>query len=89
MDVVFGLDWDADAERSFKRNFPSTTFVAEDIREVDEDSIRELVDRQRPNPVLFCGCAPCQPFTKQNTTRPETGPGRAGAAAPRVPPPHT
>ena len=71
MDVVFGLDWDADAERSFKRNFPSTTFVAEDIREVDEDSIRELVDRQRPNPVLFCGCAPCQPFTKQNTTRPE------------------
>ncbi len=71
MDVVFGLDWDADAEQSFKRNFPLTTFVSEDIRKVDEDSIRDLVDRQRPNPVLFCGCAPCQPFTRQNTTRPK------------------
>ena len=71
MEVVFALDWDADAERTFKRNFPSTTFMAEDIRQVDEDSIRELVDQQRPHPVLFCGCAPCQPFTRQNTTRPE------------------
>lgn len=71
MDVVFALDWDADAERTFKRNFPSATFMAEDIRQVDEDSIRALVYQQRPHPVLFCGCTPCQPFTKQNTTRPE------------------
>ncbi len=71
MDIVFGLDWDTDAEGSFKRNFPSATFVAGDIRQVDEDSIRKLVDQQRPHPILFCGCAPCQPFTKQNTTRPE------------------
>lgn len=71
MDVVFALDWDADAGRTFKRNFPSATFMAEDIRQVDEDSIRELVDQQRPHPVLFCGCAPCQPFTRHNTTRPE------------------
>ena len=71
MDVVFALDWDVDAERTFKRNFPSATFVAEDIRKVAEDSIHELVDQQRPHPVLFCGCAPCQPFTRQNTTRPD------------------
>lgn len=71
MDVVFGLDCDADAERSFKRNFPSAAFESRDIREVDEDSVRKLVDRQRPHYVLFCGCAPCQPWTKQNTTRPE------------------
>ena len=71
MDIVFGLDWDADAERSFRRNFPSATFVAGDIRQVDEGSVRKLVDHQRPHPVLFCGCAPCQPFTRQNTTRPE------------------
>lgn len=71
MDVVFALDWDADAELTFKRNFPSTSFVSEDIRLVDEDSIRKLVDKQRPHPVLFCGCAPCQPFTRQNTARPE------------------
>lgn len=70
MDVVFGLDQDKDAKRTFKRNFPSATFEAGDIRKVKEDSIHKLVDQERPHPVLFCGCAPCQPFTKQNTFRP-------------------
>lgn len=71
MDVVFAVDWDADASRTFKRNFPEATFDSKDIREVDEDRVHELVAEQRPHRVLFCGCAPCQPFTKQNTTRPK------------------
>ena len=70
MEVVFALDCDADAERTFRQNFPSATFEAGDIRQVKEDSVRKLVDRERPDPVLFCGCAPCQPFSRQNTTRP-------------------
>ena len=73
MDIVFGLDWDGDAERTFKLNFPATTFEAGDIRLVKERSVDELVAGQTPHPVLFCGCAPCQPFTKQNTTRPKPG----------------
>ena len=73
MDVVFALDWDADARRTFKRNFPKVTFESEDIRQVKKDSVHKLLIKQRPHPVLFCGCAPCQPFTKQNTTRPELG----------------
>ena len=32
MDIVFGLDWDGDAERTFKLNFPAATFEAGDIR---------------------------------------------------------
>lgn len=71
MDVVFALDWDADAGRTFKRNFPKATFESRDIREVDEDHVHALVAEQHPHHVLFCGCAPCQPFSKQNTTRPE------------------
>ena len=71
MDIVFALDWDADAERTFQRNFPSSAFESKDIREVEEDSVHKLVVKHRPHPVLFCGCAPCQPFTKQNTIRPE------------------
>ena len=71
MDIVFALDWDADAERTFQRNFPSAAFESRDIREVEEDSVHKLVVKHRLHPVLFCGCAPCQPFTKQNTTRPE------------------
>ena len=71
MDVVFGLDWDADASETFNQNFPKATFKSKDIRKLDEDSLHKLVAEQRPHPVLFCGCAPCQPFTKQNTTRPK------------------
>ena len=32
--------------------------------------VREIVEHHRPAPILFCGCAPCQPFTKQHTTQP-------------------
>ena len=71
MEVVFALDWDTDAARTFKRNFPKTTFESKDIRKVDENRVHKLVTKQHPHHILFCGCAPCQPFTKQNTTRPE------------------
>ena len=71
MDIVFGLDCDADAERTFRRNFPAAVFERGDIRHVDEDSAHELVVKHRPHRILFCGCAPCQPFTKQNTSRPK------------------
>ena len=69
MDVVFALDWDPDSQRTFQINFPYVHFELADIREISPSFIRSLVDAQRPNPILFCGCAPCQPFTKQNTTR--------------------
>ena len=71
MDVVFALDQDEDAKQTFKQNFPSAIFHVGDIRNVNEDSVYELVDQERPHPILFCGCAPCQPFTKQNTSRPQ------------------
>ena len=71
MDIVFGLDWDADAKGSFKKNFPLAHFERTDIRKTSVESVRDRVEAERPNPVLFCGCAPCQPFSKQNTTRPE------------------
>ncbi len=70
MDVVFALDRDPTAQRTFTRNFPSAYFECADIRETPLHRIRKLTDAQRPAPILFCGCAPCQPFTKQNTTRP-------------------
>ena len=69
MDIVFALDWDQDSQLTFQTNFPSVHFELADIRETSPSYIRSLVDAQRPDPVLFCGCAPCQPFTKQNTTR--------------------
>ena len=70
MDVVFALDRDADARRTFKLNFRTADFECADIRETPLHRIRELSEAQKPAPILFSGCAPCQPFTKQNTTRP-------------------
>ena len=71
MDVIFGLDWDLDAARTFRQNFPAAVFEERDIRDVREETVYELASDQKPHALLFCGCAPCQPFTKQNTIRPE------------------
>jgi len=70
MDIAFGLDCDPDSQQTFQLNFPSAHFELADIQEVSIRHLGGLVAAERPNPVLFCGCAPCQPFTKQNTTRP-------------------
>lgn len=73
MEVVFALDWDPDAKRSYIQNFPSVTFEDRDIRQVHVKSVKQVVSQVRPSPVLFCECAPCQPFTNQRTTRPLHG----------------
>ena len=71
MEISFALDNAADAKATFETNFPSAHFEFADIRDVSVDAVRLRVETERPNPVLFSGCAPCQPFTKQNTNRPK------------------
>ena len=70
MEISFALDHDADARESFEANFPRTHFEFADVRDVSVKKVRLRVEAGRPNPVLFIGCAPCQPFTNQNTERP-------------------
>ena len=70
MEISFALDHDADAKATFEANFPAAHFEFADIRDIGVDAVRLRVEEERPNPVLFSGCAPCQPFTKQNTKRP-------------------
>lgn len=71
MEISFALDHNADAKASFEANFPDAHFESEDIRDASVEWIRRRMHSERPSPVLFAGCAPCQPFTKQNTRRPE------------------
>lgn len=71
MNIAFALDHDVDAQASFKANFPDAHFEFEDIRNVSAEAVRSRIGDERSNSVLFSGCAPCQPFTKQNTARPE------------------
>lgn len=70
MDIVFALDNDPIAANTFRHNFPGVHFLEKDIRDVSCDSILPLVDACKGHPILFSGCAPCQPFTKQKTYRP-------------------
>jgi len=71
MEISFALDKDINARETLERNFPDAHFEFADICSIGDESIRCRVETERPNPVLFSGCAPCQPFTRQKTTRPD------------------
>ena len=58
-----GLDNNPSAAATFRRNFPGTTFLERNVREVTVDDVAEIAGS---GPTLFAGCAPCQPFSKQN-----------------------
>ena len=66
---AFALDFDDDAASTFRKNFPQAIFRKSDIRNFPSDELDELVPEY--DLTLFCGCAPCQPFTRQNTRKPE------------------
>lgn len=71
---TFALDFDADAAATFRSNFPRTVFSSSDITRFNSEEIEGLVSSHDVK--LFCGCAPCQPFTRQNTQKPEKSDSR-------------
>ena len=75
MDIAMGLDIDPDSARSFRENFPEARFFLSDIRELDVEILGPVIGA-RSSPLLFCGCAPCQPFSKQNRNQSSKDPRR-------------
>jgi DNA (cytosine-5)-methyltransferase 1 len=75
MDIVMGLDIDPDSAATFQTNFPRAKFFQGDIRDLNTNILAPLI-RSRKAPILFCGCAPCQPFSKQNRTQSKRDPRR-------------
>ena len=69
MEIVFGLDNDPEAAATFQWNFPQAHFLQKDLTRLRADRIQALISANRGEPILFCGCAPCQPFSKQNLNR--------------------
>ena len=65
--IKMGLDVDHDSAETFRLNFPEAQFIETDIRTVHPSILDNVIDRS--NPILFSGCAPCQPFSKQNRQR--------------------
>jgi DNA (cytosine-5)-methyltransferase 1 len=74
MSIVAGIDNDADAAATYRANFPEARFFERDIREISGVEIAAVIP---PNhATLFSGCAPCQPFSKQNRSRHDSDPRR-------------
>lgn len=76
LDIVLGLDADHDAAQTYRNNFPTAAFIEDDIRMLDVSALNPWMT-YRNDPVLFCGCAPCQPFSKQNRQRSKIDPRRS------------
>src|SRR5690606_21699746 len=65
LNIRKGLDNEIDAAKNYKRNFPEAVYINDDIRKIHPRSISNIVGG-RKSKLLFSGCAPCQPFSKQN-----------------------
>ena len=70
MDIAFALDIDPDAKSTFTKNVPSTIFCDKSIKNLSTSDLERVMAQHNDCYKLFCGCAPCQPFTKQNTESP-------------------
>lgn len=68
-DISLGIDFDENAAESYKTNFPNAKFIRDDIRNVKVRHIAEKVPDWRETDLVFCACAPCQPFSSQNKKR--------------------
>lgn len=73
--ILAGLDNDADAAETYRINFPNAKFLEEDVKKIDPSILNDIVG-DRSHPLLFAGCAPCQPFSRQNKTSQQDDPRR-------------
>ncbi|MFZ5758179.1 MAG: DNA cytosine methyltransferase [Thermodesulfobacteriota bacterium] len=71
IDVAFALDTDPDAKNTFTKNFPDAFFCDKSIISLESSDLESVLLRHKNSYKLFCGCAPCQPFTRQFTERAE------------------
>jgi DNA (cytosine-5)-methyltransferase 1 len=72
LEIALGIDSDRDAASSYKANFKKAKFLESDIVDVTFDQIKAAIDISQEDTLVFCGCAPCQPFSRIKTNRPES-----------------
>jgi DNA (cytosine-5)-methyltransferase 1 len=73
LEICVGIDVDRDAQRTFEANFPEAVFLNRDVYNLQVETLTPYITREQGAIVLFCCCAPCQPFSKQNKTRDSNG----------------
>jgi len=68
---ALAIDSCPDAIHTFQKNFRGASVINEPIESIDARRI-EVYYSKESEIKLFCGCAPCQPFTKQKTNARKT-----------------
>ena len=63
---ALAIDSWADAVNTFQKNFYGASVINEPIETINAQRIVAYYSKE-PEIKMFCGCAPCQPFTKQKT----------------------
>lgn len=58
LEIVFALDNDADAGKTFQENFPEAYFVSEYVERFHIEKLQPLIESCKGHPILFSGCAP-------------------------------
>jgi len=73
--VIAGLDCDGQCRQSFESNNRGARFIQADVRDIGVDDLKRILHRDSFDDMLFAGCAPCQPFSKQRkgSRDPESG----------------
>ena len=74
MDIVWALDVNPAAAKTYKKNFPKAKFNELDVNKLDIEELKREMAKYPDHLKLFCGCAPCQPFTKQKTQKKKVDP---------------
>ena len=69
LNILVGIDNDFDSGTTFAKNFPEATFILQDIQLLQPYDLYCYFPKMRSRPLLFSACAPCQPFTRQRTTK--------------------
>lgn len=69
LNIKAGIDFDEGAGKTFAKNFPEAKFFCEDIRALQTYNLELLTEKVRRKPLLFTACAPCQPYSRQTTTK--------------------
>ena len=74
LNIAGAIDHDSDSAETFRHNFEGAKVIDRDLRGVSIDEVEELTDPAAIR--LFSGCAPCQPFSRQNQRKSTADPRR-------------
>ncbi len=69
LSIALALDSDPEAAATYASNFGEAEFLCKPIQSLTDEDIWPVLERHGGSLKLFCGCAPCQPFTRQKTHR--------------------